>query len=181
MSDQQVAPATSADLRNLANYFAENVGIPESDTPPLVSKLRALADQMDASPSSEELEKLLEVVERSMSIVECDAARKEIHALFARTRKPEEPRELSVICRECGTLISGVEAGTHVRWVTCRKCAPSDQAGAVTMPYTMEDVTLLRLLADFASKHSGPFSASVIDNLASRLEATLRPSPETTE
>lgn len=33
--------------------------------------------------------------------------------------------ETSVICRHCGTLVGGVEAGSHVRWTGC--IAPTQQ------------------------------------------------------
>ena len=29
---------------------------------------------------------------------------------------------LMIVCRECGTLTAGEEAGNRVRWVTCQKC-----------------------------------------------------------
>ena len=34
----------------------------------------------------------------------------------------ENAEGLSVICRECGTLTAGVEAGDRVMWVTCPVC-----------------------------------------------------------
>lgn len=48
--------------------------------------------------------------------------------------EPPEPGEnaegLSIICRKCGYLQSGVEAGNRVRWVTCAAChAPAELLG----------------------------------------------------
>jgi hypothetical protein len=34
----------------------------------------------------------------------------------------ELAKETGVICRDCGTLVSGPEAGSHVHFVTCQKC-----------------------------------------------------------
>ena len=45
----------------------------------------------------------------------------------------ENAEGLSVICRGCGTLTAGVEAGNRVHWVTCSQCqwvsvSPSEEA-----------------------------------------------------
>jgi len=93
-------------------------------------------------------------------VEEYGAAKDRIRELFR--------KELSVICRDCFTLVGGVEAGTHVSWVTCPKCR-------ATQPVvTMGDVELLRYLGDYLLADN-PRAQPLCRDLANRLESLSAP------
>jgi len=52
-------------------------------------------------------------------------------ALLRRLAAPATKSDVSVICRECGVPISGVEAGARALFVTCQKCQSSLTAEAL--------------------------------------------------
>ena len=99
-------------------------------------RLRASAGSTGGAPTRDELAKMLEgawnaayqqqrelkqAVNVFMAMADAILARWPA-ASRVPSESPADAEGLSVICRECGTLISGVEAGDRVLWVRCQTC-----------------------------------------------------------